>query len=151
MRFILGFVFLLFTTNAIIMNNDLNIEHDKECLKLNLYHEARGESARGILEVMRVTLARTLSPDFPNTVCKVVRQKNQFEWFGDHINDYKIKDMKSWHHIDNLVESYYNGKLKLDINSDVLYYHSGKRTKFFKKLVLAYKIDNHSFYKEKHR
>ena len=50
------------------------------CMEVNLYHEARGESYKGLLAVGLVTLNRSRSPDFPNTICGVVHQPYQFSW-----------------------------------------------------------------------
>lgn len=47
-----------------------------ECLALNIYHESRGEPLAGQYAVAEVTLNRTRSADFPDTVCKVVYQKH---------------------------------------------------------------------------
>lgn len=54
------------------------------CLAQAIYHEARGESFEGKQAVARVVLNRTVDPEFPNTVCKVVHQKGQFQWVGRH-------------------------------------------------------------------
>ena len=58
--------------NAVELNNDLN------CLAANIYKEARGESLQGKIAVGLVTINRVEDKRWPNTVCKVVKQKNQF-------------------------------------------------------------------------
>ena len=50
------------------------------CLALNLYHEARGEGPEGMAAVATVTLNRVAHPDWPDTICEVVRQPAQFSW-----------------------------------------------------------------------
>ena len=50
------------------------------CLALNVYHEARGEGPEGMTAVGTVTLNRVAHPDWPDTVCEVVRQRSQFSW-----------------------------------------------------------------------
>lgn len=116
------------------------------CLKLNLYHEARGEGDKGMIEVMKVTKARVLSRKFPNTICKVVYQKNQFEWTEDGKPD-TVTDKQVWKHIDKLVKRHYH---KLKVNKKVLYYHSGPLPRWFRSagLVKVKKVGNHLFYKE---
>lgn len=50
------------------------------CLALNIYHEARGEPIDGQIAVAAVTLNRVQDPRWPDTVCDVVYQPNQFSW-----------------------------------------------------------------------
>lgn len=57
------------------------------CLALNIYHEARGESAAGQEAVARVTMARRNHPSYPGTVCGVVWQPRQFSWTHDRNSD----------------------------------------------------------------
>ena len=57
------------------------------CLIQNGYHEARGESLLGIVAVTEVVLNRVDDNRWPDTVCEVVWQKNQFSWTTDGISD----------------------------------------------------------------
>lgn len=65
------------------------LEEQADCLVLNAYHEARGESERGILGVMHVTRNRVLHADFPDSYCEVVFEgvdqapSCQFSWACD--------------------------------------------------------------------
>lgn len=70
---------------------------EAECLALNTYHEARGESLTGQIAVMDVVLNRVKSKRYPNTVCDVVWQITinpktkkkvaQFSWTLDGRSD----------------------------------------------------------------
>ncbi len=51
-----------------------------ECLAKAIYYEARGEGHKGMLAVAHVVINRTKSPKYPDDVCSVVYQKNQFSW-----------------------------------------------------------------------
>jgi len=55
-----------------------------ECLALNIYYEARGESRKGRAAVGHVTMNRVEHRAYPNDVCSVVYQKwkstCQFSW-----------------------------------------------------------------------
>lgn len=58
------------------------------CMVCNCYHEARDQvgvtdSLDGLIAVTKVVLSRVESPQFPNSVCKVVYQRAQFSWTGD--------------------------------------------------------------------
>jgi spore germination cell wall hydrolase CwlJ-like protein len=62
-------------------------EDDLECLVRNVYHESRGESAIGQAAVAHVTLNRVRSPAYPDSVCGVVWQRDQFSWTNDGKSD----------------------------------------------------------------
>jgi spore germination cell wall hydrolase CwlJ-like protein len=55
-------------------------QSELKCLADNIYYEARGESKVGMLLVAKTTINRSEDPDFPNDICKVVYQKDQFSW-----------------------------------------------------------------------
>ncbi|MBX9635507.1 MAG: cell wall hydrolase [Magnetospirillum sp.] len=57
------------------------------CLALNVYWESRGQPLRGQAAVAHVTLNRTVSPDFPASICGVVHQGCQFGWTCDGKKD----------------------------------------------------------------
>lgn len=50
------------------------------CLTKNIFFEARNQSEEGMRKVGYVTLNRVLSSNYPNTVCSVVYEPNQFSW-----------------------------------------------------------------------
>jgi N-acetylmuramoyl-L-alanine amidase len=53
---------------------------DIECLAMNIYHEARGEPIVGQIAVAQVTMNRVEHEYFPDDVCSVVWQDDQFSW-----------------------------------------------------------------------
>lgn len=67
---------------------------DVECMALNMYHEARGEGAQGMIAVGYVVLNRAASDQFrPKTACgiiyqQLVRGSCQFAWTCDTHPDY---------------------------------------------------------------
>lgn len=69
------------------------ISQELKCLADNVYWESMGESFKGKLAVAVVTLNRVKSPDYPNTICKVVYQKDQFSWTR---TKHKVKDFYAW-------------------------------------------------------
>ncbi len=72
-----------------------------ECLAQALYHEARGESARGLFAVAEVILNRVDSRQYPNSVCAVINQGTgaryqcQFTYTCDGIAD-RIREPAAW-------------------------------------------------------
>ena len=73
-----------------------------QCLALNLYHEARGESEPGRIAVVQVVLNRVSDGKFPGTICAVVHQGGatplngcQFSWWCDGKSD-RPGDKEVW-------------------------------------------------------
>jgi len=66
-----------------------------KCLAENIYWEARNQSIQGMYAVADVTLNRVKDSRWPNTVCAVVRQRDQrrgkwicqFSWYCDGLSD----------------------------------------------------------------
>ena len=48
------------------------------CLATMIFLEARGEPLAGQIAVGQVIMNRTVSDEFPDTICEVVKQPNQF-------------------------------------------------------------------------
>ncbi|TQS74058.1 cell wall hydrolase [Rhodobacteraceae bacterium] len=51
---------------------------EQECMERAMYFESNRSSRDGMIAVGSVVMNRVQSPDFPNSVCDVVGQKNQF-------------------------------------------------------------------------
>lgn len=67
---------------AFVENNPAFHVPDSEvaCLARVIYHEARGEQTPGKYAVAQVAMNRIEHPEFPSTVCGVIRAKNAFPW-----------------------------------------------------------------------
>ena len=65
---------------------DLTVADNKEvssgikCLAENIYHEARGESIKGMYAVAHVTANRVKDGSWGNSLCAVIKQPYQFSW-----------------------------------------------------------------------
>ncbi len=67
-------------------NCDLNGDNETnefKCSVCNCYHEARGESDQGQINVQKVVYTRELIPGYPNTICGVIRDPEQFSWLNE--------------------------------------------------------------------
>ena len=53
------------------------------CLADNIYHEARGEEPKGQFAVAYVTMNRAADDRWPDSICEVVHQDDQFSWTKD--------------------------------------------------------------------
>ena len=112
-----------------------------KCLSLVGYHEAKGESDRGMIAVMQVTMNRVKSEKFANTICGVVFSPNQYSW-----SKYNppIKEHKQYERAKRLAYEVVNGKHH-DISGKALFFNSlHKRPKG---TVCTVRIGGYSFYK----
>lgn len=142
-----------------------------ECLSLNIYFEAGVESTAGKLAVANVTLNRTGSKKFPNTVCDVVKEGRhyhdkkldkryplrdmcQFSWYCDGLSDepQRGRTWESAKEIAELALKKHNANILIDITDGATHYHANWMETFPKwskdKKVMA-SIDRHIFYKSK--
>jgi spore germination cell wall hydrolase CwlJ-like protein len=72
----------------------------QHCLALTMYWEAKGEGPAGMRAVASVVLNRVDHPEFPDTVCGVVKQGGesppcQFSWWCDGRSDRPV-DARAW-------------------------------------------------------
>lgn len=80
------------------------------CLASNIYFEARSEPRIGQIGVAFVTLNRVDSPNFPDTICDVVKQKSRVESIGDR----SVVCQFSWYCESKPKGQYYNMLLTND-------------------------------------
>jgi spore germination cell wall hydrolase CwlJ-like protein len=109
--------------------------NDINCLAITIYHESRGEPLAGQYAVAYVILNRTENKNFPNTICGVVKQKNQFYGYKPRT---KIKDRKAWEQANRVAKA----SIKLhdagfDTTNGALYFNTSKK---------GIRIGNHGFY-----
>jgi len=105
-----------------------------ECLALNIYFEARGESPAGQLAVALVSMNRVFAKGFPSTVCRVVWQPRQFSWTHDKFSD-QPQDPKAWELAQRIAvfvyEKYHQlparARSALDITEGALHYYAPEK------------------------
>ncbi len=112
-----------------------------ECLSKVAYHEAKGESDKGMLAVIHTTLNRVKDNRFPKTVCGVVYQKSQYSWTKYNP---KVKEQEQYARAERLAKEAVEGKHK-DWSRGALYFNSLHKQP--KGTVCTVRIGNHSFYK----
>lgn len=66
-------------TGRTVAHEDL----DLFCLAKNIFHEAGVEDELGMFAVAQVTINRVRNANYPNTICDVVMQPQQFSWTND--------------------------------------------------------------------
>lgn len=118
------------------------------CLALAIYYEARDQPIDGQTEVGMVVMNRVADDKFPNDVCSVVYDPNQFSF----TNDGKPEKPKhhSWKAIKVLAKDILNHPNKYDDGNNVLYYHATYvEPSWVGGYQLVGKIEDHIFYTRK--
>lgn len=124
-----------------------------ECLALNVYHEARGESRRDQYGVAHVVLNRLKHDKWPDTLCEVVSQSKltptsfvcQFTWYC--FADITPYDRKAWARSIEVAARVYNGEAS-DPTRGATCFHSTrkKRPNWAAKYKFLIQIDYHRYY-----
>ena len=145
--------------------------NDIECLAQNIYFEARAESTAGKLAVANVTINRTISNDYPNNICGVVKEGRhyysaksgtwqpfrdmcQFSWYCDGKGDVPNPG-RAWDSSQELAKRVLKNhhlKALIDITDGATHYHASWMEKFprwSKERKVMASIDNHIFYGSK--
>lgn len=120
-----------------------------DCLAANIYHEARSESLAGQYMIAYVTMNRVYSPNFPNTICGVVKQKNQFSWYNPKENNYPT-EVSAWKKACSVATKFLlrmpiSG---IDLSEGALYYHADYvHPKWALKKNFIGRVGSHLFYR----
>lgn len=97
------------------------------CLALNVYFESRNEPREGQRAVAHVTLNRVANPEFPKTICGVVRQNDgrgncQFSWWCDARSD-RPRDPEEWRQSLQVAREVLDNPQSKDPTGGALYFH----------------------------
>lgn len=115
-----------------------------KCLQDMAYYEARGESTKGMVATIFVTLNRMKDPRFPSNACKVVYQPNQYSWTR---KGYTVKEPELYERSKAVVRDVLNGK-HVDYSRGALYFvHVKINRNWLEKLTYTCTIGNHKFFK----
>ncbi|CDZ31499.1 Cell wall hydrolyses involved in spore germination [Neorhizobium galegae bv. officinalis] len=102
---------------------------EQQCLASGIYFEARGESARGQAAVAQVILNRVRNPAYPDTICDVVyqnedwRNRCQFSFACDNIKD-RIRSEYHWKMAREVAMAVTAGKIWLSEVGSATHYHA---------------------------
>ena len=142
---------LMFAAGAVFNQRDAQREALREfharsvdCLALNIYYEARGESRAGQYAVAEVTMNRKASPLYPKTVCEVVYQKSAFSWTADDVD---APAGAEWQRAIRVAEDVYFERRPPALPG-VLHYHATYvRPDWSRERVRVARIGRHVFYR----
>lgn len=138
-----------------------DIKEELRCLAENIYFEARNEPVEGMLAVAFVTMNRVESPNYPNTICGVVKQKIrrtcQFSWYCEstphHISTNRLLTSDTnqvYNEILRLSIMFYaNYENMNDLTKGALFYHADYVNPRWRNVQKTTKIGRHIFYEDK--
>lgn len=124
----------------------------RECLVTNLYFESRSESDMANIMVLNSVFNRVKSEHYPNTPCKVIKQKSQYSWTKDNKSD-KMLNLNQVSRLVKIVDKYLlNKELFLSLSEGSDHYHATSVTPDWSKsdrMVYIGTFDKHVFYRRK--
>jgi spore germination cell wall hydrolase CwlJ-like protein len=129
------------------------------CLAQNIFFEAGIESTAGKAAVARVTVNRTSSERFPDSVCEVVKQghkhangqmkryKCQFSWYCDGKSDTVPANSKNWKDSVDVAVAVYTSNKYQGLVEGAMWYHAKYVSPHWKSSMdRVGTIDRHIFY-----
>lgn len=125
-------------------------ERELDCLAANIYYESRNQPMIGQLAVGLTTLVRLQRANWPDSICKVVKQPKQFSWVG---NEYKQRgrptnsDM-AYLHAQNLASRILSGDYNnvLDVFYPSHYHTVAVNPSWNRNMAKLARINDHIFY-----
>ncbi|WP_413587253.1 cell wall hydrolase [Bdellovibrio sp. HCB274] len=116
------------------------------CMICNCYHETRGENFDGMVAVNKVVLSRSEDDAFPDSVCGVVFDENQFSWTDDRAANNIRATEKDDKEALNLCRKAVSISVREGAN-DVLYYYNPSLASpgWARRMKKCGKVDNHVF------
>ncbi|SDW21569.1 Cell Wall Hydrolase [Albimonas donghaensis] len=124
------------------------------CLTEALYFEARGETLAGQVAVAEVILNRVDRADYPNTVCKVVRQGAstarryacQFSYKCDGKSD-AMNERGAYKRVGKVARAMMDGRARTITDGATHYHADHVRPRWAKKFPKTASIGDHIFYR----
>jgi spore germination cell wall hydrolase CwlJ-like protein len=128
-------------------------ERDRQiaCLASNILNEASGENAEGKVAVAQITLNRANSGRYPNDVCRVVYQKNQFSWTSNMPKALRVRNQTVYKESEVVAKKVLLEGYRLPSLHNALFYHATwiSQPAWAKKMKPVAKIGQHVFYEDK--
>lgn len=121
---------------------------DLFCLAKNIYHEASGESRLGKFAVAQVTLNRMKHPEFKNTVCGVVFERNQFSWANNGRLRWTRPSNEAWRESVEIAEQALKKGFRVKGMETAIFYHADYVRPGWRGVKRLTKIGAHIFYRE---
>lgn len=110
-----------------------------------LYHEARGESDKGVIAVAYVILNRANHKNWPSTIKGVITQPWQFSYRMEDNFQKGFTDKKQHRRMAIIAQKVLDGELKNPIGGAVYYHHQRILPRWAKVKRKVAQIGNHVF------
>lgn len=121
-------------------------QKELQCLALNIFHEARGESLAGQIGVAQVTLNRVaMQHRGKKTICAVVFDPKQFSW-TDRAGKSLKPTGKQWQAILQVAHQVSLGMRVHGLDTALYFHRKHLRTPWQQGMQLLLVIDNHLFW-----
>ena len=163
MKKILVSIFVSFL--LMLSSNTYARESEINCYAAAIHLESRGESTKGKEAVAQVIMNRKEHPSFPNTICKVVKQRGQFSWYnrptlsvrnllkGSTLH-LKPLDSQAYQEARQIAKKAFYGLPEYNpkLETSLYFVHTSvtpKQQPWLKNLRLKAKIGSHKFYSER--
>jgi len=112
------------------------------CLSQVMFGEARGEPDIGKVAVAYTVINRKADPNYPKSICQVIRQPYQYQF----INDYGIPSQTQVAYLMPLAEAILKGQID-DPTKGAKWFHTKKIKPFWaKQKDIKIALGNHIFY-----
>lgn len=170
MKYVIAFALIIFAVSTARASTWVEVPAstwtEQECLAMNIYHEARGQSVAGQVGVALVTRNRVLDSRFPNTYCEVILQgpvraswkkdgtyypikhRCQFSWWCDGKSD-TPRDEIAWARAMTMAVWFLSTRV-FDFTDGAQFYHAFYVTPgWAKKKTRTGRIEDHIFYRWK--
>ena len=128
---------------------------EQRCLAVGVYFEARGESVKGQAAVAQVILNRVKNPTYPNSICGVVYQNDdwrnrcQFSFACDGHKD-RITESAHFRKAEEVALAVTDGTIWLpEVGSSTHYYADYVKPGWARSMKKMKKIGRHIFYRTK--
>ncbi len=124
---------------------------DAKCLSDNMYWEIRDNKPKAMISTALTVLNRVKSPRWPDTICEVVHQKDQFSWYWDGKSDKPYKQEVSVYRAATFYTSALleGGVPDWTYRSTHYHAHTVKPEWDFKLLEETYRDEYHVYYRYK--
>ena len=128
-------------------------EAEERCLALAVYWEGKSEMREGRVAVAHVVLNRVRDPEFPNTICGVVQDRNgnrngscQFSWYCDGKSD-EPTNAEQWREAQAVARAALAGETR-DPTGGARYFHVRRLSPpWTRNLTRTAAIGDHVFYR----
>lgn len=120
-------------------NSDVLTEEEK-CLAMAIYYESRGESVIGQYAVADVVINRVEDERFPDSICDVISQPNQFHW--DPVTP---QSSPTWNSAVNIAKSFLEVEPYRGITKGAVFFQRSSRIPPWADERVI-KIGNHNFF-----